>query len=260
MKPLSRKRATTVHTALALSLLVLSATALLLYYLAPLRTGDKKLDALADAAIPRFFLTVFLFVLAKELFPACLKNSRVSLKVLPWCALPFLVAVVNFPFSALIRGAARVTRADLFGLFLAKCFLIGASEEILFRGIVLGALSEAHEKKGRSRFYPVLLSSVIFALFHFVNLLSGAGILAVLQQVGYSFLIGAMLAAMLWKTENLWLCVTVHALFDFGGFFLSDLGVGNPHDTTFWILTIVVGVLCAVQMIVTLVRKINSPR
>ena len=153
-----------------------------------------------------------------------------------------------------------MTRAELIGLFLLKCLLIGLSEELLFRGIIFYTLSDYFKRKGFSCFLPVLLSSVIFALFHFINLFDGAGILAVLQQAGYSFLIGAMLAVVLKKTNNLAACVFLHALFDLGGFFVSDLGTGDPQDLTFWILTAVVGVLSAVHITATLVKMIKKEK
>lgn len=258
MRSLPRKREFTYRSALALSLCLISAAAILFFFYAPPHTGDLKLDSLMGAVIPRFFISVFLLVLILEFFPACLANEGVSPKNLLWCVLPLLVTLVNFPFSALISNAAQVARPELVWLFLIKCLLIGLSEELLFRGIVFYALSDYFKKRERSCLLPVLLSSFIFALLHFINLFDGAGILAVLQQVGYSFLIGAMLAVVLLKTQNLWLCVFLHALFDFGGLFVSDLGTGSPHDLVFWILTISVGVLCAVQMVVTVIKIVDN--
>lgn len=260
MKPLSAKREFSDRQALALLLLFIPAAAILFFFFAPPATGDGRLDSLLNAVIPRFFISIFLLVLVLEIFPSCLSCKRISFKNLIWCIPPLLVALVNFPFSALILGTAQVTRAELIGLFLLKCLLIGLSEELLFRGIIFYTLSDYFKRKGFSCFLPVLLSSVIFALFHFINLFDGAGILAVLQQAGYSFLIGAMLAVVLKKTNNLAACVFLHALFDLGGFFVSDLGTGDPQDLTFWILTAVVGVLSAVHITATLVKMIKKEK
>lgn len=258
MKLHVRKRESTVQQTLALLLCLICMTAIVFFYCTLQNTGDKQFDALFGATVPRFFISVFLLVLTMELFPDCLVLKRVSPKNLIWCALPLLVAIVNFPFSALIGGTAHVMRPGLIWLLMIKCLMIGLSEELLFRAVILSSLSEFFRKKRRSCFLPVLLSSVIFALFHFINFLDGAGILAVLQQVGYSFLIGAMLAITLLKTENLGLCVFLHALFDFGGCLLSDVGTGSPHDTVFWILTVTIGVLCAVQMLITLIKSMKK--
>lgn len=254
MKALRKKSEFSVQSALVLLLLLISAAAIVSYYSAPPMIEDGRLASLFHAVIPRFFTSVFLLVLVLEVYPDLFAWKRISLKNLLWCVSPLLVTVVNFPFSALILGTAQITRAEFLWLFIIKCLLIGLSEELLFRGIIFHSLSDYFKKKGRSCFLPVLLSSVIFALFHFINLFDGAGILPVLQQVGYSFLIGAMLAIVLLKTKNIWLCIFLHALFDFGGFIVADLGTGNPQDLTFWILTVVVGVLCTIQMIITLIK------
>ena len=255
MRPLSQKSQSALHSALVLTLLVLSAAAILFYYLCPPVLQDTALDEIVRAVIPRFFIAIFLLVLAIEYFPACLVSERVGAKNLAWCVLPLLVALVNFPVSSLIRGIAQITRVDLLALFLFKCLLIGLGEEVLFRGVIFDLLLQAFRKKSAALFWSVLVSSVIFALFHFVNLLDGTDILTVLQQVGYTFLIGAMLAVVLLQTKNLWLCVALHALFDTGGMIVSDLGVGNPQDLVFWILTIVVGCGCAVQIVIMLIKQ-----
>lgn len=255
MKSTLQKSESSLHSVLRLALLLICGAAILLFYASPTVSADAKLNSLLSAVIPRFFICVFLLVLAVEFFPAVLAAKRISAKKLLWCILPLLVALVNFPVSALIRGTATVTRAELLWLFLIKCLFIGLSEELLFRGIIFTSLLEHFKKNKWALFFSVLLSAVIFALFHFINLFDGAGILEVLQQVGYSFLIGAMLAVVLFMTDNLWLCVLLHALFDAGGFLISDLGVGNPQDLAFWILTIVIGVCCTVQIILTIFKQ-----
>ena len=86
------------------------------------------------------------------------------------------------------------------------------------------------------------------------NLLVGADIVSVLLQIVYSFLIGAMLTVVLFKTRNIWMCVLIHALFNFGGLLTSFIAIGNPWDLVFWILTIVFGVLCAGHIIMALIK------
>lgn len=255
MKRLHKKSESALLSTLTLSIILLSAVAVLLFYASPPFTQDQTLNLLLSAVIPRFFIAIFLLVVAVAFFPESLLSNRIPLKTLLWCILPLLVTVVNFPFSALIRGTAQVTRVELVWLFLIKCLLIGLGEELLFRGIIFHSLLGYFKKKKGALFWPVLTSAVIFALFHFVNLMDGAGILPVLQQVGYSFLIGAMLAIFLLQTRNLWLCVLLHALFDVGGFLIFDLGTGNPQDLTFWILTIIIGILCTAQMVWMLIKQ-----
>lgn len=176
-----------------------------------------------------------------------------------WCLPCLLVAVVNFPFSALANGSAQVDRSDLTALFLFKCFSIGLMEEILFRGLLQTLLKDLFRTKKKPLFLTVAVSAALFGLFHLANLFGGASLPATLLQVGYSFLLGAMFSAITLKTGTVWTAVAVHTLFDIGGLLVSDLGHGAPQDTVFWILTAVFGVLCALHIIFYL-KKLDSPQ
>ena len=76
----------------------------------------------------------------------------------------------------------------------------------------------------------------------------------VLLQCLYTFLIGGMLIITMLKTKNIWLCVLIHTIFDFGGLLIVHIGIGNPWDTVFWILTFVGGALCAGHIVYTLLK------
>ena len=57
-----------------------------------------------------------------------------------WCLPCFLVAVVNFPFSALISGTLVINRMDLMPLYIIYVILIALLEEFIFRGFVITLL------------------------------------------------------------------------------------------------------------------------
>ena len=59
---------------------------------------------------------------------------------------------------------------------------------------------------------------------------------------------------MMLYTGDIWLCMIVHAVFDFGGAIVDKLGSGYIHDTVFWILTVGVGVICGVYVFIGLLR------
>ena len=166
-----------------------------------------------------------------------------------WSLPCLLVAIGNFPFSALFTGDAVVEQAALIPLFALLCILIGISEELIFRGVVHDFCKRKLKTKKNGYILSVLVSSAVFGLWHLVNLLYGAGFGAAMLQVGYSFLIGAMLAVTFDRTKNLWLCAFIPALFDFGGLLVDYLGRGNVHDTAFWIVTAILGVLCAAYVL-----------
>lgn len=174
-----------------------------------------------------------------------------------WSIPIFLVALANFPFSALINGSATILRTELLALFIIDTFLVALTEELFFRGFIHKLV--LNSKKIKKYIFKIIVSSSFFALSHLLNLLYGAGILDTLMQVGYSFLIGCMLAVMYDKTKNIYFGVMTHFIFNIGGNIIFYLGSGNPHDLIFWILTISFGVICAIHVIIRIYR-VDHPK
>ena len=191
----------------------------------------------------------------------CLSNGqsyfRINLrfiKTFAWSLPCFLVAFVNFPFSALITHSASIDRGDLIGIYLLYTLSVSLLEEFVFRGIIFMIIAGYFMRKKHGVILTTAINAAIFSLFHLTNLFLGVDFLSVLLQCAYTFLIGAMLTACMIKIKSLWLCVIIHAIFDFGGLLIIHLGSGNPWDLTFWILTIVIGLLCAGHIIYSLIK------
>ena len=210
--------------------------------------ADEELASLVRETVPRLAVGVFLIVLMARGGYARVLKSRWKASHLLWSIPCLLVAIANFPFSALINGSAVIERLDLLWIFLLKCVAIALFEEMFFRGLLLSFVEE-RLREGRYRaFWTVLITSASFALMHLINLFFGAGLGETALQIGYTFLIGCMLAVTVIKTRNIWLCVLIHALFDVGGTIVTDLGSGAFQDVTFWVLTAVCGLICAVHI------------
>jgi membrane protease YdiL (CAAX protease family) len=122
--------------------------------------------------------------------------------------------------------------------------------------VFLGILKKKPQSKLWA-FISIALSSVVFGLVHLLNLLESSPA-AVLMQIGYSALIGAMCAVVLMKTANIWLCVLLHALFDFCGAIVPTLGQGRIWDPFTVILTVVVAVLVTVYFVFAFVKIKND--
>ena len=165
-----------------------------------------------------------------------------------------LVAVNNFPFSQVMRGGAVIDApAWKIILLLAECLCIGFFEEMAFRGVVLLRLIERKPQSKIWVFWSIVLSSVIFGLIHLINLYDSSPV-AVLMQIGYSALIGAMCSVVLIKTANLWLCIVLHGVFDFGGAIVQYCGKGEIWDTFTVVLTAIIAVAVTIYMIVIFLR------
>ncbi len=164
---------------------------------------------------------------------------------------PLLVVVNNMPILSMIAGDAYLvhTAPVYWTVFALECLAIGLFEEAAFRGVILPLFAERRYKTRGGLLLSILLTSAVFGLVHLVNLLTGAGPGAVIRQIGYSFLIGAMCSVVLLKTRNLWLCVLLHAIYDFCGSLVPTLGAGRWWDTPTVIITVVLAVATTAYML-----------
>ncbi len=138
----------------------------------------------------------------------------------------FVVAINNFPFVSFIAGDCTLVGeiADIL-LFAMFCLSVGFFEEITFRGCVLMYLLKKRNTSKKGIFMAIFWSSVVFGLVHMVNFVTDSPI-AVILQIGYSTLIGALCSLVLLATKNVWLCVFLHATYNFVGNVIPRLGEG----------------------------------
>ena len=215
-------------------------------------------DATANKLLCGFFSRLglsllFLWLLYQSSGLRFIAFRRNFLKVLLWSLPCFMVAFVNFPYSALIKGTASIA-TNYIGLFILYVIGVALLEELVFRGVLLLVVEDLLRGQKHKPLLTTIICASIFSLFHLTNLFVGADIGSVLLQCLYTFLIGGMLTVTMLKGQNIWLCVLIHALFDFGGLIIIQIGGGNPWDMVFWILTIVSAVLCAGHILMTLLK------
>lgn len=212
----------------------------------------------ADTLNPMILMTltrmigavVFLSLLLSEGFRVLNPLSRPLGKSLLFAALPLLVAVNNTPIYCLIRGDASIahTAPSYWIAFVLECLAIGLFEELTFRGVIFLGFAERRHTTRKGLLVSLLLTSAVFGGVHLFNLFISP-LPAVLLQIGYSFLIGAMCAVVLLKTRNIWLCVLIHAVYDFGGKLIPTLVKGTMWDTLTVIVTAVLAVITAVYLV-----------
>lgn len=251
---MNKKRTTYIAAAVA----AVCAAIFLIIYFAPLQfSSDPVCDGLWRDVLPRVALTVAVMAVAALCgYGGFFKISRGdAARNILWCLPCFAVALANFPYSALASGSAVIDRPDLIWLFLLKCLFIAASEELLFRGILLRFLQEVFEKKKHAFILSVVTSSAVFALFHLLNLAEGAGVGATMLQVGYTFLTGLVFACVTARTGNVWGAIIIHFVFDIGGLIVTDLGHGQFQDAVFWALTAIAAAICAVHLVLYAIKR-----
>lgn len=136
----------------------------------------------------------------------------------------FLAGVTTFLFSALLSGAAQhffqiapepsnavlieeILRTHPAFLMVFAVLLAPAYEELLFRRVLFGRLWAA----GRP-WLGLLLSSAIFALVHEIpGVTHNTWPATLLLWLTYGFM-GAVFAAVYWRTHTLWAAYAAHAL------------------------------------------------
>ena len=136
-----------------------------------------------------------------------------------WAAPIVILAAVVLRLLGIDYGSYEgsvVAVAMLSGVF------IGFAEEILTRGLVVKMLRDA----GSSEWIVMVVSSLIFALLHASNLLSGQPLVTVLVTVVYTFGFGVCMYLTLRVTGNLIWPILVHGLYD-PTLFLSTGGIDH---------------------------------
>lgn len=116
--------------------------------------------------------------------------------------IPVLLRLFGTDYSQYSGGVIAVT--FLVGIF------IGLSEELLTRGLAVTLL----RKHGYNEWVVAVLSSLIFAVLHSSNLLSGQPIVTVLATMGYTFAFGIMMYLTLRVTGSLIWPILLHAITD----------------------------------------------
>jgi len=240
---------------LALTALLFGAAMLIIEYYPIEYSADPTLDGIVKMTLSRgcgavMFTLLLAYMGYRVMNPARRPFWRGFLISLP----AFAVAVNNFPILSTVVGDARLTGEPLaVGLFALECLFVGAFEETAFRGVVLLAVLEKHRSDKRQIFKSVVISSVIFGGIHLFNIFAG-GVGPTILQVGYSFLIGGMLAVVLLKTKNVWICAVIHAVYNFCGYLMPTLGEGNWWDTPTVIFTALLAVAVAAYTVITLLK------
>ena len=218
----------------------------------PTLSADPVLAPLISMTLTRGIgAVVFLTLLLHDGFRVLNPFQKPFLRSLVFTIPPFLVVVNNMPILSMIWGDAYlVHNAPVYLIwFAAECLAIGLFEEFAFRGVIFLMFAEKRHTTRKGLFWSLILTSAVFGAVHLVNVLMGAGIGAVILQMGYSFLIGAMCSVVLLKTRNIWLCVLLHAVYDFCGTLMPTLGAGTWWDTPTVVFTAVLAVATAVYLV-----------
>ncbi len=240
--------------------MLLSMVLIQLYFLAVgviqnivamLLTGGSQVSSIVDAVVTIASSLLLLWLYQRKYYPNGRKffstqGFEPSL-LYGWGLL--VVAVLSF-------SIARLTGNPMGNVFAAIILGIapGIQEELLCRTIPISLLMK---REDRRNLIPAvyIIPSLLFGLFHFVNLLSGADLILTLLQVAYATAVGLILASIYLKTGNLWITIALHSFMDFIAYLSLNMqqsdGILKASGSYEW-----VGYL--VQLLYTVIFAINA--
>lgn len=250
-------RKTPVQSAFIIYLLALGLILFPSNWLGELFFKDEKMAELFGFGVMRVIMGVIMLLIALNTgFKNCIlpRSAKGTFFALP----ALLVAVNNLPIIALARGDASIIYGGEFiAVFALECLAVGFFEEITFRGIVFPLILQKTGTSIKGRLQAIIFSSALFGFLHIINLLNGFSS-AVFLQMGYSFLIGAMLSVVMFKGGGVITCAFIHGVYNFCGMIVSELGTGSFFDI--WnvpeiILTAVVAVAVIVYCVLITIKS-----
>jgi membrane protease YdiL (CAAX protease family) len=119
--------------------------------------------------------------------------------------IPLLIIAIVQPIMGGFNLELTATEIILILIF---SFLVGYTEESIFRGII----REKLQSKGPV-FY-IIFSSLFFGILHMANALNGSDLIHILLQVINALLIGFILALLIETTNNIIPLIAFHFMFD----------------------------------------------
>jgi membrane protease YdiL (CAAX protease family) len=174
----------------------------------------------APLAVGAVVLTAFLVSL--RWFPVLFARQSPPGRGWMWVApalvlVPIVLRALGIEYGAYAAGVVAVS--------LASGLLVGFVEEVLCRGIVVQLL----RRGGSSEWAVMVVSSLVFALLHSANILSGMALGTVAVTVVYTFGFGVAMYLTLRVTRHLVWPILLHGLFD-PLLFLSTGGIDTVSD------------------------------
>lgn len=127
---------------------------------------------------------------------------------------PLVIIGYNLTIRLMLLPVGQPLRpAGLIFWFLFCFVLVGMAEELLFRGVIAQTLLEHYGTARSGVWKACLVSGLLFGAGHLTNLFSSAAF-GVLMQCAFSFALGCLLAAIYFRSGNIWVPIFLHALMD----------------------------------------------
>lgn len=191
--------------------------------------GDSMLGEFVGGVFALLMLILFGYAgILKEKNIGTLKTFYTGGFFIGYCILEI---VAQMYVQAMKGNTAHVQPVISIIFFAATMFLIGWTEEIVFRGVILNMFLDSFSKTKRGILGAILLNGVLFGALHMSNVLSGVKLESAIVQSITAGLLGVILAAVYARTRSIWYVICAHAAVDFAGLMASGIfGIGTEID------------------------------
>lgn len=165
-------------------------------------TGNSAISPVAVVFAPVAITLVIVIARARAFRPLGFRAPQPGWKL---AALP---AVLVLGMTAVSVGWVNTVPLATVWAVLGLVVLVAFVEETLFRSVFVTLLGCARPVRA------VLVSSLLFACAHAVNLMAGQDAATTVVQIVFAFAFGTFAAAFFLRTKSIWPMIAFHALFD----------------------------------------------
>lgn len=177
--------------------------------------------------IEQISVSILLIIGLKKL--GLYKKARFSLKVksiwIVWPIVPFILLNASDILNEAIK--IDITRPLVIIAFVMVYLSTGLFEEILCRGLVFSLIINKWGRKRSGCYLAIILSSILFGMFHFVHyFLGNASLIATITQVICATFIGVFFVACVVRNHSIYPAIILHGILDIAGS-LGEIAVGS---------------------------------
>lgn len=217
----------------AIIAIALSYISILIYCYMGILLGKTNIIAIVRLIIAEVFLTIAaigIAIVCKKISELRFTTKGIGTGLL--CGL-FLIILLGYNvILGIISYSSELSKSEnlvlMFILVLIQSILIGIAEETIFRGIIMNCLYDCFGGNSLKAMYlAVFISSILFGCTHLTNLFKGAELIGVISQIVGATGAGCLLAAIYFRSKNLWVVIFFHSLQDFAGFVQGGMLVGK---------------------------------
>lgn len=160
-------------------------------------------------------LFAILIISIRKLWPIIKEKKESFLKGIKRGMPVLIIATIMFIFnvgSIIIDG--NLNFINLISLILVS-LSIGMAEELLFRGWLQNEIMRKYNNSKKETIITIVVSGLLFGLFHMINALAGQDIFTTIAQVIQTSAIGILFCSVYYASKNIWSLIFLHSFYDF---------------------------------------------